>query len=217
MNIFRLTGDLSHLAAIVILLLKIWKTRSCAGERRATSRRGSGARPGRSEDPPTSAAPRLAGLRRPTHPPRPARRAPGPGAGGNIAWRSGRAGCRRAGPRSARGRLPNLSRRGGGGASRTALGPILSEKFGWGGGRGSPAGAPPPPARDFNGCSTAPGGRGREGPEVRGARESMGREGGGWAGPRPARPDVAARPAREVERARGGHPAPHPAPSTTGL
>lgn len=33
MNIFRLTGDLSHLAAIVILLLKIWKTRSCAGER----------------------------------------------------------------------------------------------------------------------------------------------------------------------------------------
>jgi hypothetical protein len=33
MNIFRLTGLLSHLAAIVILLLKIWKTRSCAGER----------------------------------------------------------------------------------------------------------------------------------------------------------------------------------------
>lgn len=32
MNIFRLTGDLSHLAAIIILLLKIWKTRSCAGE-----------------------------------------------------------------------------------------------------------------------------------------------------------------------------------------
>ncbi|KAG7239790.1 hypothetical protein INR49_028377 [Caranx melampygus] len=31
MNIFRLTGDLSHLAAIIILLLKIWKTRSCAG------------------------------------------------------------------------------------------------------------------------------------------------------------------------------------------
>ena len=31
MNIFRLVGDLSHLAAIVILLLKIWKTRSCAG------------------------------------------------------------------------------------------------------------------------------------------------------------------------------------------
>lgn len=68
MNIFRLTGDLSHLAAIVILLLKIWKTRSCAGERRARSRRGSGARPGRSEEPPTSAAPRPAGLRRPTHP-----------------------------------------------------------------------------------------------------------------------------------------------------
>ena len=33
MNIFRLTGDLSHLAAIIILLLKIWKTRSCAGKR----------------------------------------------------------------------------------------------------------------------------------------------------------------------------------------
>jgi len=32
MNIFRLTGDLSHLAAIIILLLKIWKTRSCAGK-----------------------------------------------------------------------------------------------------------------------------------------------------------------------------------------
>lgn len=31
MNIFRLTGDLSHLFAIVVLLLKIWKTRSCAG------------------------------------------------------------------------------------------------------------------------------------------------------------------------------------------
>ncbi|KAF5284357.1 hypothetical protein FQR65_LT13574 [Abscondita terminalis] len=31
MNIFRLTGDLSHLLAVIILLLKIWKTRSCAG------------------------------------------------------------------------------------------------------------------------------------------------------------------------------------------
>ncbi|KAK9887764.1 hypothetical protein WA026_000079 [Henosepilachna vigintioctopunctata] len=31
MNIFRLLGDLSHLLAIIILLLKIWKTRSCAG------------------------------------------------------------------------------------------------------------------------------------------------------------------------------------------
>lgn len=31
MNIFRLAGDLSHLLAIIILLLKIWKTRSCAG------------------------------------------------------------------------------------------------------------------------------------------------------------------------------------------
>lgn len=31
MNIFRLIGDLSHLLAIIILLWKIWKTRSCAG------------------------------------------------------------------------------------------------------------------------------------------------------------------------------------------
>uniref|UniRef100_A0A2R5LMM0 ER lumen protein-retaining receptor n=1 Tax=Ornithodoros turicata TaxID=34597 RepID=A0A2R5LMM0_9ACAR len=31
MNIFRLSGDLSHLLAIIILLLKIWRTRSCAG------------------------------------------------------------------------------------------------------------------------------------------------------------------------------------------
>jgi hypothetical protein len=32
MNIFRLVGDLSHLLAIIVLLLKIWKTRSCAGQ-----------------------------------------------------------------------------------------------------------------------------------------------------------------------------------------
>uniref|UniRef100_A0A1I7ZUY7 ER lumen protein-retaining receptor n=1 Tax=Steinernema glaseri TaxID=37863 RepID=A0A1I7ZUY7_9BILA len=31
MNLFRLCGDLSHLFAILILLLKIWKTRSCVG------------------------------------------------------------------------------------------------------------------------------------------------------------------------------------------
>ena len=31
MNVFRLAGDLSHLLAILILLMKIWKTRSCAG------------------------------------------------------------------------------------------------------------------------------------------------------------------------------------------
>lgn len=31
MNIFRLGGDLAHLFAIIILLLKIWTTRSCAG------------------------------------------------------------------------------------------------------------------------------------------------------------------------------------------
>jgi len=31
MNLFRLAGDVSHLLAIIILLLKIWKSRSCAG------------------------------------------------------------------------------------------------------------------------------------------------------------------------------------------
>ncbi|XP_066140471.1 ER lumen protein-retaining receptor 1 [Euwallacea fornicatus] len=31
MNVFRLLGDLSHLLAIIILLQKIWYTRSCAG------------------------------------------------------------------------------------------------------------------------------------------------------------------------------------------
>jgi len=31
MNLFRLIGDISHLLAIFVLLLKIWKTRSCAG------------------------------------------------------------------------------------------------------------------------------------------------------------------------------------------
>lgn len=69
MNIFRLTGDLSHLAAIVILLLKIWKTRSCAGERRARPGRGSGAGPRPWEDRATSAVPGPAGLRRPDTPP----------------------------------------------------------------------------------------------------------------------------------------------------
>ena len=34
MNLFRLIGDLSHLLAIFLLLAKIWKTRSCAGEPR---------------------------------------------------------------------------------------------------------------------------------------------------------------------------------------
>jgi len=31
MNIFRLSADVAHLIAIVILLIKIWRTRSCAG------------------------------------------------------------------------------------------------------------------------------------------------------------------------------------------
>ena len=34
MNLFRLIGDLSHLLAILLLLAKIWKSRSCAGETR---------------------------------------------------------------------------------------------------------------------------------------------------------------------------------------
>lgn len=31
MNVFRFLGDIFHLLAIIILLLKIWKSRSCAG------------------------------------------------------------------------------------------------------------------------------------------------------------------------------------------
>lgn len=31
MNIFRLIGDMSHLLAIIILFMKIWKSKSCAG------------------------------------------------------------------------------------------------------------------------------------------------------------------------------------------
>jgi len=31
MNVFRLVGDFSHLLAIIILLVNIWKTQSCAG------------------------------------------------------------------------------------------------------------------------------------------------------------------------------------------
>ncbi|MBN3311251.1 ER lumen protein-retaining receptor 3 [Amia ocellicauda] len=31
MNVFRLLGDLSHLLAIIILFVKIWRTNSCAG------------------------------------------------------------------------------------------------------------------------------------------------------------------------------------------
>ncbi|CAD6187646.1 unnamed protein product [Caenorhabditis auriculariae] len=31
MNIFRLAADMSHLVAIMILLMKIWKSRSCSG------------------------------------------------------------------------------------------------------------------------------------------------------------------------------------------
>lgn len=32
MNIFRLAGDVSHLLAIIILLVKIWRSKSCAGK-----------------------------------------------------------------------------------------------------------------------------------------------------------------------------------------
>ncbi|KAI6652184.1 ER lumen protein-retaining receptor 2-like isoform X2 [Oopsacas minuta] len=31
MNLFRLLGDVSHVIAIIILLMKIWKSRSCSG------------------------------------------------------------------------------------------------------------------------------------------------------------------------------------------
>ncbi|KAI5087559.1 ER lumen protein-retaining receptor 3 [Silurus meridionalis] len=31
MNVFRLAGDVSHLLAIIILFMKIWRTKSCAG------------------------------------------------------------------------------------------------------------------------------------------------------------------------------------------
>ena len=32
MNPFRLAGDLFHLLAIIVLLVKIWQTRSCSGK-----------------------------------------------------------------------------------------------------------------------------------------------------------------------------------------
>lgn len=32
MNLFRFVGDLSHLLAIIILLVKMWRTRSVAGK-----------------------------------------------------------------------------------------------------------------------------------------------------------------------------------------
>ena len=32
MNPFRLAGDLSHLLAIIVLLVKIWQSRSCSGK-----------------------------------------------------------------------------------------------------------------------------------------------------------------------------------------
>ncbi|VDP13259.1 unnamed protein product, partial [Onchocerca flexuosa] len=31
MNVFRIAGDSSHLIAIAILIVNIWRTRSCAG------------------------------------------------------------------------------------------------------------------------------------------------------------------------------------------
>lgn len=33
MNVFRILGDLSHLLAMILLLVKIWRSKSCAGER----------------------------------------------------------------------------------------------------------------------------------------------------------------------------------------
>lgn len=32
MNIFRFLGDSSHVLAIIILLLKMWKSKSCSGK-----------------------------------------------------------------------------------------------------------------------------------------------------------------------------------------
>lgn len=43
MNLFRFLGDLSHLLAIILLLLKIWKSRSCAGETPTGAEEGGGA------------------------------------------------------------------------------------------------------------------------------------------------------------------------------
>ncbi|KAL9307655.1 putative ER lumen protein retaining receptor [Arabidopsis thaliana] len=34
MNIFRFAGDMSHLISVLILLLKIYATKSCAARRR---------------------------------------------------------------------------------------------------------------------------------------------------------------------------------------
>lgn len=44
MNVFRILGDVSHLLAIIILLLKILKSKSCAGEcSHALGKEGGGA------------------------------------------------------------------------------------------------------------------------------------------------------------------------------
>ncbi|KAG9483722.1 hypothetical protein GDO78_009572 [Eleutherodactylus coqui] len=42
MNVFRILGDVSHLLAIIILLMKMWRSKSCAGMRGAggAGRRG---------------------------------------------------------------------------------------------------------------------------------------------------------------------------------
>lgn len=38
MNVFRILGDLSHLLAMILLLVKIWRSKSCAGERPGAGR-----------------------------------------------------------------------------------------------------------------------------------------------------------------------------------
>lgn len=111
-----------------------------------------------------------------------------PGPGGPATPRggcSGPRGCHGAGPRSALGPRPNLSRRRRGGANLAARGSVLLGKFGRGWGL---AGAPPTPA--LVGASP----RGRAG--VRAAVRRCGQPANQWHGPRPGRPDVAARPAR---------------------
>lgn len=46
MNVFRILGDLSHLLAMILLLGKIWRSKSCAGEGRPRRWWGGGAEVG---------------------------------------------------------------------------------------------------------------------------------------------------------------------------
>lgn len=168
MNIFRLTGDLSHLAAIVILLLKIWKTRSCAGERPGKAPKSWDAGPGHREDPPASAAQLPVG-------PALGRHTPLAGSPGARAWREPSASLfgAWAEPRSALGPFANLSGWGGGALAELLTALVLPEKFVM----GVEVQQMCLPPWAFLGRFF------RQGPQWE-ARESMGLAGGGWAGPR---------------------------------